>query len=202
MRTTQNTVQRAAIYARVSTNDQDPEAQLQDLRRYADRRGWTVVDEYVDQGISGTKEKRQALDRLMADARRKHFDIVVVWRFDRFARSTKHLVTALEEFRYLGITFVSHQENLDLGSPMGEAMFTIIAAIAKLERDIIAERVRSGLRRARSKGTRLGRPRVAVNVGKVARLRLQGMSVREIAADLGVTRYAVHQCLKNLDAAA
>ena len=161
-----------------------------------------MVEEYVDEGISGTRSTRPALDRLMADARRRKFDTVAVWRFDRFARSTKHLVAALEEFKHLGIDFVSYQENLDLGSPMGEAMFTIIAAIAKLERDIIAERVKSGLRRARKEGTRLGRPKAKLNRLKAARLKSQGLSVRAIAKELGCSSATVHRCLKNLPAQA
>lgn len=193
---------KVALYARVSTSDQNPDSQLQDLRHYAKQRGWQVIEEYVDKGISGTRDSRPALNKMMAEARRKKFDIVAVWRFDRFARSTKHLVTALEEFRYLGVTFVSYQENLDLGSPMGEAMFTIIAAIAKLERDIIAERVKSGLRRARSQGKRLGRPRSVVSPVRVSRLQSEGLSLRAIAGKLGVSEATVRRCVKKVSAAA
>jgi len=189
--------QKVALYARVSTINQNTDSQLVDLRKYADQRAFDIVEEYVDEGISGTRDSRPALNRLMADAKRRKFDVIAVWRFDRFARSTKHLVTALEEFRHLGISFVSYQENLDLGSPMGEAMFTIIAAISKLERDIIAERVKSGLRRAKSQGTRLGRPRASVDVDRVVTLQGEGLSIRSIAAELGVSRGAVERCLKN-----
>ena len=154
-----------AIYARVSTTEQSTEPQLMDLRRYADQRGWDVYHTYDDKGISGTRDSRPALDSLMNDARKRRFDVVLVWRFDRFARSTKHLVLALEEFKNLGIDFVSYQENIDTSSPLGAAIFTIIGAVAQLERDIIAERVKAGLRRARSNGKRLGRPQGSIESG-------------------------------------
>ncbi len=138
---------RVALYARVSTTDQSTDSQLLDLRRYVSERGWNSFKEYVDEGISGTKDSRPALNVLMNDAKKRRFDVVLVWRFDRFARSTKHLILALEEFRNLGIDFVSYQENIDTSSPLGSAIFTIISAVAQLERDIIAERVKAGLRR-------------------------------------------------------
>ena len=147
-----------AIYARVSTTDQSTDSQLLDLRRYAADRGWGIYREYTDNGISGTKDSRPALNALMADAKKRKFALVLVWRFDRFARSTKHLILALDEFRNLGVDFVSYQENIDTGSPLGAAIFTIISAVAQLERDIIVERVKMGLRRARENGKRLGRP--------------------------------------------
>ncbi len=150
---------RVALYARVSTTDQSTDSQLLDLRRYVSERGWDSFREYVDEGISGTKDSRPALNALMNDARKRKFDVVLVWRFDRFARSTKHLILALEEFRNLGIDFVSYQENIDTSSPLGSAIFTIISAVAQLERDIIAERVKAGLRRAVGAGKQLGRPR-------------------------------------------
>ncbi len=178
-----------ALYARVSTMDkgQDPEVQLGPLREYATARGWTVHQEYVDQGVSGTKERRPALDQLMADAKRRLFDVLLVWRFDRFARSTRHLINALHEFRHLGIAFVSYQENLDTSSPLGEAMFTIIGAMAQLERDITRERVRAGVARARARGKRLGRPRKVFHRDKVEQLRAQGMSFRQIGKRLGIS---------------
>ena len=153
------TKKRIAVYARVSTSDQSTESQLLDLRRYVRERGWDIFKEYVDEGISGTKDSRPALNELMDDARKRRFDVVLVWRFDRFARSTKHLILALEEFKNLGVDFVSFQENIDTSSPLGSAIFTIISAVAQLERDIIAERVKAGLRRARENGKKLGRPR-------------------------------------------
>lgn len=147
---------RVAIYARVSTNEQSPELQLRDLRQYTMARGLSAT-EYVDSGFSGAKQSRPALDRLMDDARKRRFDCVLVWRFDRFARSTKHLLLALEEFRSLGIQFISYQENIDTTSPLGQALFTIVSAVAQLERDLIRGRVRAGLRNARAKGKRFGR---------------------------------------------
>ena len=183
--------QRVAIYARVSTLDQSTDSQLLDLRRYVSDRGWQLHQEYCDNGVSGTKEARPALNDLMADARKRRFDVVLVWRFDRFARSTKHLILALEEFKGLGIDFVSYQENIDTSSPLGGAIFTIISAVAQLERDITAERVRAGLRRARESGKQLGRPRVAVDVEKVREMRAEGMSFRAIARLLGVSKSTV-----------
>ena len=177
---------RIAIYARVSTTDQSTGSQLLDLRKYVSDRGWQIYREFVDEGISGTKDSRPALDQLMDDAKKRRFDIVLVWRFDRFARSTRHLINALEEFKNLGIDFVSFQENIDTSSPLGSAIFTIISAVAQLERDIIAERVKAGLRRARENGKKLGRPRVAADADKIAALRAQGRSWREIAEELGI----------------
>lgn len=170
-----------ALYARVSTNEQSTEMQLNDLLRYAQQRGCEIYREYVDKGISGTKERRPALDELMADARKRLFDVVLVWRFDRFARSVKHLVDALYEFRSLGISFVSYQEAIDTTTPMGEAMFSIIAAMAKLERDIIVERVKAGMRKAKEKGKQIGRPNVNVDVDSIISLRQQGFSLQAIA---------------------
>ena len=151
---------RAAIYARVSTanNGQDPLVQTRDMKEYCPRRGWTVVDDYVDVGISGTKEKRPELDRLMADAHKRRFDVVVVWRFDRFARSVSHLLRALETFQSLGIEFVSLSEQLDTSTPTGKMVFTVLGAVAELERSLIVERVRAGMRNARAKGKSIGRP--------------------------------------------
>src|ERR1019366_6167222 len=176
---------RVAIYARVSTCDQSPESQLRDLRQFAEARGFETV-EYVDTGFSGAKQSRPALDRLMDDARKCRFDSVLVWRFDRFARSTKHLLLALEEFRGLGIQFVSYQENIDTTSPLGQALFTIVSAVAQLERDLIRERVRAGLRHARACGKQLGRPRRIVDRDEIVRLKAEGASLREIARRLKI----------------
>ena len=132
----------------------------------------------------------------MNDARKRKFDVVLVWRFDRFARSTKHLVTALYEFRNLGIDFISYQENIDTISPLGEAIFTIISAMSKLERDIIAERVKGGLRKARANGKQLGRPETGVDVNKLAEYKEQGKSIREIAKEMGLSRGKVERTLK------
>ena len=161
--------------------------QLRDLRAYCGARGFSVVDEYNDVGQSGTRDSRPRLDELMAAARKRQFDAVMVWRFDRFARSTKHLLLALEEFRSLGIQFVSYNENIDTGSPLGQALFTIVSAVAQLERDLIRERVSAGIRNARANGKTLGRPRRIVNGDEMARLRTQGASLREIAEAVGAS---------------
>ena len=188
---------RVAIYCRVSTLDQSTDSQLLDLRRYVAERQWNIYKEYVDEGISGTKDSRPALDELMDAARKRRFDMVLVWRFDRFARSTKHLILALEEFRNLGIDFVSYQENIDTSSPLGSAIFTIISAVAQLERDIIAERVKSGLRRAKENGKKLGRPRgTALDVEKIRGLRKKGWSLKQIAKALNTSKSSVARLLK------
>jgi DNA invertase Pin-like site-specific DNA recombinase len=177
---------RIGIYARVSTKDQSCEMQLRDLRAYCAARSFDAVAEYVDVGQSGAKDSRPELNRLMDDARKRKLDAVLVWRFDRFARSTKHLLTALEEFRSAGIQFISYQENMDTGSPLGQALFTIVAAVAQLERDLIRERVSAGIRNARAAGKQLGRPVRIVDREQILRLRAEGASVREIAAKVGV----------------
>jgi DNA invertase Pin-like site-specific DNA recombinase len=174
-------MKKSALYVRVSTLDQDPAMQLSDLRRYAQQREFEIYKEYVDVGVSGTKASRPALDSLMDAARKRLFDVVLVWRFDRFARSTKHLVDALHEFRALGIDFISYQEAIDTSSPIGEAMFTIISAMAKLERDIIVERVKAGMRKAKEQGKRIGRPKAVVDVDNIISLRQQGLSLQAIA---------------------
>jgi DNA invertase Pin-like site-specific DNA recombinase len=186
---------RAAIYARVSTsnNGQDPRVQTRELGEFCERRGWTLVPEYVDIGISGTKEKRPALDRLMADAHRRKFDVVVVWRFDRFARSVSHLLRALETFQALGIEFVSLSEQMDTSTPTGKMVFTVLGAVAELERSLIVERVKAGLRNARAKGKRLGRPRIVVDTARITALRTQGLSLRSIASELGVGLATLHR---------
>ncbi len=192
-----NSTPRVAIYARVSTTDQSTDSQLLDLRRYVADRGWHLHREYTDNGISGTTDSRPALNELMNDAKKRRFDAVLVWRFDRFARSTKHLILALEEFRNLGVDFVSYQENIDTSSPLGSAIFTIISAVAQLERDIIAERVKAGLRRAKENGKKLGRPSAGVDPELVHRMRKQGLSHRAIAAQLGISHSTVGQILRN-----
>jgi len=186
---------RAVLYSRVSTlhHGQDPEVQSREIREYCQRRGWSLVGEYVDAGISGSKERRPQLDRLIADAHKRKFDVVIVWKFDRFARSVSHLLRALENFRALGIEFVSLSEQIDTSTPTGKMIFTVLGAVAELERSLIAERVRAGLRNARAKGKRLGRPTKQVNAAQIAALRAQGVPWRRIGAQLGVcaaTAYA------------
>src|SRR5271154_2399999 len=186
---------RVAVYARVSTigNGQSPETQLRELREHCDRRGWQISCEYVDEGISGSKERRPRLDSLMADAHRRKFDAVIVWRFDRFARSVSHLLRALETFNALGIAFVSLSENVDTTTPTGKMIFTVLGAVAELERSLIVERVRAGLRNARAKGKTLGRPRKIVDAGRISALRAQGLSLRSIASELGIGLATLHR---------
>jgi len=183
-------ISRAAIYARVSTsnNGQSPEMQLRELREFCERRGWSIAEEYVDVGISGSKEDRVELNRLMADAHRRRFDVVVVWKFDRFARSVSHLLRALETFKALGIDFVSLSEQVDTSTPTGKMVFTVLGAVAELERSLIAERVRAGIRNARAKGRRLGRPRVVVDSARIATLRAQGHSWNTIRRETGIAK--------------
>jgi DNA invertase Pin-like site-specific DNA recombinase len=188
---------RVAIYARVSTaSGQDPTTQTRELREYCGCRGWDVAGAYVDVGISGTKERRPELDRLMADAHKRKFDVICVWKFDRFARSVSHLLRALETFKALGIDFVSYSEQMDTSTPAGKMVFTVLGAVAELERSLIVERVRAGLRNARAKGKSLGRPRVFVDAERVAELRSIGRSWPQIARELRVgvgTAFRVHQ---------
>jgi len=178
---------RTAIYARVSTlnHGQDVSMQTRELREYVERRGWTIAGEYVDIGISGAKEKRPELDRLMAEAHKRRFDTVVIWKFDRFSRSVSHLLRALETFNALGVGFVSLSESLDTSTPAGKMVFTVLGAVAELERSLIVERVKAGLRNARAKGKHLGRPRIGLDVARIGRLRTQGRSWRKIARIMG-----------------
>ena len=170
-------ITRVSLYARVSTlHDQNPEMQLRELREYAQRRGWEITAEYVDRGISGSKDSRPELNRLMADAHRRSFDAVVVWRFDRFARSVSHLLRALETFKALGVEFVSLSEQVDTTTPTGKMIFTVLGAVAELERSLIVERVRAGVRNAKAKGERLGRPSLVIDAQKIAALRSAGAS--------------------------
>jgi DNA invertase Pin-like site-specific DNA recombinase len=167
--------------------------QTRDLEQFAQARGWRLVDSYLDLGISGSKDKRPQLDRLMADAHKRRFDIVIVWRFDRFARSVSHLLRALETFNALGIAFVSLSEQMDTTTPTGKMIFTVLGAVAELERSLIVERVRAGLRNARAKGKILGRPRKIVDPARIASLRAQGLSLRGIAAELGIGVATLHR---------
>lgn len=186
-----------ALYARVSTTDkgQDPEMQLRELREYCERRGWQIAAEYVDRGISGAKDSRPELNKLMADAHKRRFDAVVVWRFDRFARSVSHLLRALETFRSLGVEFVSYSEAIDTSTPVGKMTFTVLGAVAELERSLIVERVNAGLRNAVAKGRKLGRPTTLNGQHKAAvvALRSAGRSFRQIAAELGISLRSVQR---------
>jgi DNA invertase Pin-like site-specific DNA recombinase len=188
--------QRVAIYARVSTQDQAAQMQLDCLREYASARGLRVVEEYVDQGVSGARSRRPALDRLMDAARKRALDVVLVYRFDRFARSVRHLLEALDEFHGLGVGFVSYTENLDTATPMGRCMFAIMGALAELERALILERSAEGQRRARARGVHVGRPRRSVDADMVGYWRKQGESLRTIATRIGTSTSIVRRVLK------
>jgi len=187
--------QRCAIYARVSRDSQKVDMQLHDLRRYADQRGFEISREFIDEGFSGSLSSRPALNEMMDGARKRKYDVVLVWRFDRFARSTQHLLSALEEFGTLGIEFISYQENLDTTTPLGKMVFTLVSSIATLERDIIRDRVRAGLATARSKGKRLGRPPKA-NSDEIMKLRAEGLSFRQISEQLGIAKSTVMDAVR------
>jgi len=186
---------RAALYYQVSTSDQSTAMEEGGLRRFAKARGFTVYDEYKDAAISGATKSRPALDRLTDDARKRRFDVVLVWRFDRFARFTMHLLSALNEFRHLSIDLISYNENMDTSSPMGEAMFTVAAAIAKLERDIIRERVTAGVRQAMKKRRSWGRRRIEDTdpalCTQILDLRRQGLGLVAIGKRIGVSSRTV-----------
>ena len=183
------------IYARVSTQDQNIDMQLSDLRRYCTSRGWNIFKEYLDEGVSGFKASRGNLDALMADSRSRRIDIVLVWRFDRFARSSKQLAMALDEFQHLGVDFVSFQEQIDTSTPMGKMVFTVMGAVAELERNIIIERIHGGLRRAKEKGKTFGRPRVEIPTEKITDMQTKGYSIRKMAMALGVPRSTIQDKL-------
>lgn len=183
---------RAAIYARVSTIDQEPENQLAELRAYVERRGWTGV-EFVDKGISGAKERRPALDALLVAAKRRKFDVLVCWRLDRLGRNLRHLILTLDELSALGVAFVSLAEGIDATTPAGRLQLHVLGAIAEFERARIAERVKAGIARARAQGRRLGRPRSFIPSETL--VGVQGMSVRAAASKLGVSPATAHRWL-------
>ena len=181
---------KAALYARVSTLDQEPENQLAELRRYVDARGWTA-QEFVDKGISGAKQRRPALDALIKDAKRRRFDVVVCWRLDRLGRNLRHLILLIDELHALGVAFISLHEGIDATTPAGRLQLHVLGAIAEFERARIAERVRAGLARAKKQGRRLGRPQRPVPESVLAPVR--GLSVREAARQLGVSPATAHR---------
>ncbi|QNI31402.1 recombinase family protein [Alloacidobacterium dinghuense] len=184
-------MKRAALYMRVSTVDQNPQNQSIELREFARLRGYEIVQEYCDHGISGTKVRRPALDQLLKDAHRRKFDAVLVWSCDRLARSTKHFLQVLDELNELGIQFLSQREAIDSEGPLGRAIVVIISAIAELERSLIVERVRAGMRRAKLEGRRIGRAPLDVDRHSLVRDRLAGMSLTHTAQKYGVSRASV-----------
>lgn len=186
---------RAAIYLRVSTLDQHPETQLYDLRQLAQQRGFSIVREYTDR-ISGTKAKRPGLDQMLYDASRGEFDVLIVWAFDRIARSVRHFLEVIDELQHRNVEFVSFRENIDTGGPLGRAMLVIIGAIAELERNLIIERVRAGMRRARLEGIRIGRAPLDVDRAAVLRDRQRGLSLRQIAKAHRVSTATIRRVLR------
>jgi len=188
-------VKRAALYLRVSTIDQHPETQLHNLRQMAAQRGYAIVNEYTDR-ISGTKVKRPGLDQMMADARRGRFDVVLVWASDRIARSVKHFLEVLDELNRIGVEFVSFREQIDTGGPLGRAIVVIIGAIAELERNLIVERVRAGMRRARLDGTRIGRAPLVLDSLAIQQDRQRGQSIRQIAKGHRISTATVQRVLR------
>ena len=176
-----------AIYYRVSTVDQSHDSQVRELRQYSEKRGLQVYEEYVD-AASGSTKSRPELDRMLAAVRSRKVDVVLVWAFDRFARSTSHLVTTLEEFQDLGVDFVSYRQQIDTSTPAGKLTFTVLAAIAEFERELIRERVRAGMAAAKARGKRIGRRKVPMAMqGQIRRLRAAGMSTRKVAKEVGVS---------------
>ena len=187
---------RAALYARVSTFEQTTDNQIYDLRQMAEQRGFTIIEEYVDHGISGARARRPALDKMMTDARRGRFDIVVVWAADRLARSVKHFIEVLSELDHLKIAFISFREQIDTGGPLGRAIMIIVSAIAELERSLIVERVRAGMRRAKLEGRRIGREPLNVDRQAVLRDRARGMSLGSLAKTYRVSKSSVCRILR------
>ncbi len=185
-------MKRAVLYMRVSTVDQHPETQLHDLRQMAAQRGYEIIQEYTDR-ISGAKARRPGLDQMMADARRGRFDVVLVWASDRIARSVRHFLEVLDELGRLNIEFVSFREQIDTGGPLGRALVVIIGAIAELERNLIIERVRAGMRRAKLEGRSIGRPALVLDREAILRDRNQGQSLGQIARAHRISRATVHK---------
>ncbi len=188
-------MKRAALYMRVSTLDQHPETQLYDLRQMAQQRGYQIVEEYTDR-ISGAKAKRPGLDSMMRDARRGRFDVVLVWASDRIARSVKHFLDVLDELNRLNVEFVSFREQIDTGGPLGRAVVVIIGAIAELERNLIIERVRAGMRRAKLEGRHIGRKPLVLDRNAILRDRQRGHSLSQLAKGHLVSRATIHRVLK------
>jgi DNA invertase Pin-like site-specific DNA recombinase len=189
-------IKRIALYARVSTlNGQNPQLQLDELRQYAQRRGWEVYSEYVDLGISGAKDSRPQLNRMMADAHARKFDGIAVWKLDRLGRSLKHLVTTIDDLEHYGVAFVSLRDNIDMSTPSGRLMLHLLAAMAQFERSLIQERVVAGIANAKSRGVRFGRPKVYVSALKVQQLRDAGVPWVDVAKRLNVGKGTCQRAL-------
>ena len=191
-------MKRAAVYCRVSTSDQNHETQLLDLEQLAEQRGFQITQRYVDHGISGTRARRPGLDQMLADARQAKFDVVLAWSCDRIARSVRHFLETLDEMNHLGIEFISFREQLDTGGPLGRAIIVIIAVVAELERSLIVERVRAGMRRARFEGKHIGRPALQLDRESIRRQRAAGQSLGEIAKAFRISRATVSRVLREV----
>jgi DNA invertase Pin-like site-specific DNA recombinase len=189
-------MKKAAIYVRVSTADQHVESQLYDLRKLAEQRGFEIVHEYEDRGVSGSKARRPGLDALLGDARRGRFSVLLVAAFDRVARSTKNFLEIVDELNTLGIEFISAREAIDTTGPMGRLFITLIGSIAELEKSLISERIRAGMRRARLEGKRLGRAPLRVNRALLLKDRERGMSLNQLAKAHGISKASVCRVLK------
>jgi DNA invertase Pin-like site-specific DNA recombinase len=189
-------VKRTALYMRVSTLDQNPQTQVHDLRAMAAQRGLKIVHEYTDHGISGTRARRPGLDQMMDDARHGRFDVVLVWAADRVARSVKHFLEVLDELNRLNVEFVSFRENLDTGGPLGRAVIIIVSTVAELERSLIVERVRAGMRRARLEGRHIGRKPLDIDRDAVLRERAGGRSLTQIAQTFRISRATVSRIIR------
>jgi DNA invertase Pin-like site-specific DNA recombinase len=190
---------KAVLYARVSTHDQSVDMQVAELRRFAPARGWEVVGEFVDKGISGAKTSRPEFDRMMKVLRRRDADVLLCWKYDRVGRSTTHLLSVLEELRVLNVGFCSMTEGVDTTTPAGKMVFTFLAGIAEFERGLTRERVLAGIQNARTRGVRFGRPRVGFDIAAAVAMRKQGMSVREVAKTVGVSPATLFRVLRALE---
>lgn len=196
------TPQRVALYARVSTSEQNPENQLHDLQQVATQRGWVVVESYIDHGVSGTTARRPALDRMLADAQAGHFDLVLVARLDRLGRSLQHLLHVLAQLKRFGVGFVSVGDpGIDTSTPMGELLLQVIGAFAQYERALIVDRVTAGVHRARREGKRLGRPPKPVDVEVAQRRLVEGSSLRSVALEMGTSPRSLRRALSSQGAA-
>jgi len=191
---------RVALYARVSTTDQHPGMQVDELRRVCAQRGWEIAGEYVDAGYSGSKDRRPELDRLMGDVHRGMVGVVLVWRFDRFARSVRHLVSALEDFRSRSVDFISVMDGIDTCTPAGRFTFHVVAAVAELERELIRERTRAGIAAARRRGAHVGRPRAKIDLVRAKALMASGQSFRQAARTLGIGTATLFRALRSREA--
>ena len=191
-------MKRCALYMRVSTPDQNPQSQQYDLEQMAAQRGLEIVERYVDHGVSGTRVRRPALDRMMADARHGRFEVVAVWASDRLARSVKHFVAVLSELDHLGIAYLSYRESIDTAGPLGRAVMIIVAAIAELERSLIVERVRSGMRRAKLEGRHIGRRPLDLDRAAILRDRARGLSLGQLAKTYRIGKTTVRRVLNEV----